>query len=679
MSVVCFVSYEIHPTTVGGCGVLIHHAADRLLRAGHGVVLLLDVSADIFATFLREHRATLPNHDRLRAYRVADLCADAPCSPGSIPCVFQLKSLRFAHALRKVVREERPDYVEFFDYCGPGYYACVERLYRPEPGPVLGTRAHGTIEVLDRHGEGLVKDRDQFILHSMERAALAISQAVLVPSRAYYERYYRSLYHLEESRVEVSSPPKQPFPRVTKRPDGNAFSIVSIGRMFHLKGVDQLVHASVMLMKQRPTLNFRVDLVGYDCRDGPLGSYTRFLRTMIPEHLRDRFVFTGHLSHEEIARRLDDALFAVFPNRIESFCYALHEAYDAGVPIIANNLPAFTDFFRHERNALIYDGTTRGLLAAMERMIDEPQRREALRRPYPVAEEPLGGFYDRPQELAAEASTDRPRVLAVVLVDSRGDLDGPALGALRAQTDKEFRTLVLVAEEPDHEETLWWLGRSWHVRDPDGATLEPSDLATLDAMVIFDARDRIEPDWIELAKGALSRRAGMAFAGTWLKEGGRLIPGTLDVAPELYPFEGGAALPRVLVRTRPGVPLTDVLDTSLGELGFLGLVWDAIARHGRGCLLPEGKVEVADSPTSADPAAVKALVLRFGAPFAERLAQLAPILWRQGGQPASATEPVEFTVETKMQIADELGGRTLARMAWDKLVKRATGRAEKRL
>ena len=35
MPTTCFVSYELHPTTMGGAGVLIHHAAEALLRR-HG-------------------------------------------------------------------------------------------------------------------------------------------------------------------------------------------------------------------------------------------------------------------------------------------------------------------------------------------------------------------------------------------------------------------------------------------------------------------------------------------------------------------------------------------------------------------------------------------------------------------------------------------------------------------
>ncbi len=138
-------------------------------------------------------------------------------------------------------------------------------------------------------------------------------------------------------------------------------------------------------------------MVGYDSDESPIaGGYTKYLRTLIPERLRPRFVFRGHLSHEQVSKRLDHALFAVFPNRIESFCYALHEVYDAGVPVVINDLPAFRDFFEDGRNAIVYDGSTQGLLASMKRMIDDDALRDRLCRPYPVADHPIGEFYDNP-------------------------------------------------------------------------------------------------------------------------------------------------------------------------------------------------------------------------------------------------------------------------------------------
>jgi len=681
----CFVSYELHPTTIGGAGVLIHHAAEALLRADHEVVFLLDVPADAFARLLSEHVGRFPHPERVRAYRVEELCAEIPLRQGAFECVFQWKSYQFAWAIARLLERERVDFVELFEYCGAGYYALVNRLYAPEaggPGPVLGARLHGSLEVLDRDGQGAVRDRDRYLMHGLERRGLALAEAVLAPSRTYYERYYREHYGIEPERVVVSSPPKQAFPRVTRRPsvsggDG-AFSIAFIGRMFHLKGVDQLVNACVMLMKQRPGLQFTVDLIGYDSVGQSVpGSYTAYLRTLIPAGLRGRFNFLGQLPHAEIAERLNDALFAVFPNRVESFCYALHEVYDAGVPVVINDLPAFGDFFTHGKNALVYDGTTRGLVEAMARLIDDGVLREGLCRPYAVAEEGIGGFYDSPRALRP-LGTRRCEVEPLVVVLGDGSARGawPVLPALRAQTAQPGRVLCFSPAEADAVGAVGvvrWLGRAWTITDAAGEAVDPSDAVTASALAVLQAGDEPAPEWLERCVRALSR-SGAAFAGTWLSSGGAVRPLTTDTAPELHPFEHGESVARVLVRTEPGVLLGELLDSSLGALGHTGLVWSAVGRHGHGTLLPEALLQVQEQAAPANPAELQALIMRFGEPFGERLAHLAGLMHARAAAAPQAHPP---TTHQKIQMADELGGSLLAKMAIKKLAKRARPNARK--
>lgn len=694
MTTTCFVSYEIHPTTMGGCGVLIHHAADVLLAAGHEVVLLLDIPPDIFSQFNDRDRLTFANPARLRAFRVDDLCADFPWTPAQITDPFQWKSLRFAHALAHLSRQHAFDFVEFFEYCGPGYYALSRRLFRPDPARVMGCRLHGSIEVLERFGQGLARDRQQLSQFAFEHASLSLAETVLVPTATYYEEYFRKLYRLEPCCTVVSSPPKQPFKHreITPSRSGH-FSITFIGRLFHIKGVDQLVHACVALMKERPDLDFSVDLVGYDSPDTPFPAagpaYSHYLLTLIPERLRSRFRFRGQMSHQAIATLLADSLFAVFPNRIESFCYALHEVYDAGVPVIINSIPAFADFFVHEQNCLAYSGRTCELITCMRRLIDDEALRSRISRPYPVADHPVGDFYASPhaRRPLTQASGHVPRTQVFILCDSpQGIASSPASRSLAAQTLAPHQCFWLIPAPQDGEETLWWLGSPWHLRDSTGRPVEPSDVTTLEAFVLLHESDALDPAWFELCAGAMQRRPASAFTGTWSRCQGAPIPSTLDLAPELAPFDHPARLHRILLRTQPDQLLCDLFDTTLGPLGHLGAVWSGCATIGQGVLLPECLV---DSPRpdllAPESRHLKSLVMRFGSTFADRLTLLAPILAEQAAHafeagrtaspanPPRPTPPQPLHTSDRIRIADELGGRTLARLAFSKLTRRVRG------
>src|SRR3990172_4938488 len=145
MSTICFVSYEIHPTTWGGCGVLLRHAAEHLVQRGHDVVFLLDIPADYFERFDHRDRLTFAHPERIRAYQVDALCADFPYTRADVPGEAMWKSLRFAHACERLDAREQLDCIEFFEYCGVGYYAMVRNLFRAVgPSPVLAVRLHNS-------------------------------------------------------------------------------------------------------------------------------------------------------------------------------------------------------------------------------------------------------------------------------------------------------------------------------------------------------------------------------------------------------------------------------------------------------------------------------------------------------------------------------------------------------
>ncbi len=683
MSRICFVSYEIHPSTWGGCGVLLHHAAEILLARGHEVVFLLDIPRHEFQRFDAKDRLALPHAEHCRAYLVEDLCKGFRFRRAEVPNEFQWKALRFAHALAKLAEQERFDWIEFFEYCGVGYYAMVERLYGRGPrAGVLGLRLHNSLELIDRHEATKPVDRPRYEMYGLERGAIDLAEAVLSPTRTYFEEYYRDLYELGPERVAISQSPRLDFPRVEERPSEQGFGILYFGRVFQFKGVEQFVKAGVLLLKRRPGLRCRFEIVGQCKGESPVGgSYETHLRGFIPSELHDRFCFRGHRTHEQVAEILPEILFGVFPNLFESFCYALHEVYDAGVPVVVNDLPGFRDFFQHEKNALVYDGSTSGLLRAMERMIDEGELRERLAKPYAVATAPLGDFYEAPRALAPlrpPAEAPAPRTVVVVLNESGAGEEEATLTSLAAQTHQGYDLYRMSPAQAGAAGGFAWLGRAWTATGWDDRAVSPVEMETRDAILVLRAGDILDERWLERCAGVLRRRPRLAFGGTWHRVEGRIEPAFLDLAPEAWPFWKGAALTRALVRSQPGQLLVDLFDPNLGALGEIGHLWKACARFGRGALLPDAwRTSPPEERQPAQAARLAYLVARHGGVFGPRLAVLAATTQADYMKKLAAIDPAQGSKrvadsemhgpqrlvdeeQAREAIAASLGGRRLA-------------------
>ena len=165
---ICLVSYEIHPTTWGGCGMLLHHSAELLVEAGHEVVFLLDIPRKYFEKFRDQDRLGFPHADRISAYHVDELCEDFEWESGEAESPFVWKARRFDHALRGMVAKERIDFVEFFEYCGVGYYALARKLYGLGfVDNTLGIRVHNSIEWIDVHEATKPLTLDRYLLYGL--------------------------------------------------------------------------------------------------------------------------------------------------------------------------------------------------------------------------------------------------------------------------------------------------------------------------------------------------------------------------------------------------------------------------------------------------------------------------------------------------------------------------------
>jgi glycosyltransferase involved in cell wall biosynthesis len=252
---ICFVSYEIHPTSWGGCGVLLHNTAHILLQQGHTVIFLLYLSEKAFIRFRDVDRLALPFPERCSAYHVGELCADLPLTQTDFNNDFMWRAYRFHYAAQKVAAIEKPDLIEFFDYCGVAYYALGAKITQQAYSEqLLIIRLHNSLELMDLHEPTKTHDFERYLAFALEHSALRKAEVVLYPSKNYLHKSYLPHYEPWLGKQVWSKPALVNFPQSNGKTE-NVNMVLFYGRLFGFKGVDLFVDAAVSILYANPTLD----------------------------------------------------------------------------------------------------------------------------------------------------------------------------------------------------------------------------------------------------------------------------------------------------------------------------------------------------------------------------------------------------------------------------------------
>ncbi len=478
----------------------------------------------------------IAGHERIRSFHLEALCGDLRATKGEFPSEAHWQSHRFAHGVRAIHLVTPVDFAEFVDYCGTAYYALLGRAAEPGAYPTrIAIRLHNTIEIIERrvgNDFGPVRTHD----YALERAAIALADVVLTPGPRYWREEAAELYPLAEGRVQSSFPVRAPLPFVADAGAGR--DVVFVGRISTFKGVDRVLHAAVAAFRdpELSRLIRRFVLIGPDETVSSSLS-ERALLAIAEEVPHDRLVLAGALDEAGLLRHFAEAAVAVFANRVESFCYAAHEAHLAGVPLILSDTPAFRDHFVDGESALFFNNSVPDLLAklrrcmgdaALRRLLSESGRgdRERYRKHRYGEHLACAAFAPEPAGPEADAT--------IVVVPSAGDA-AQARGSARllaaALPGATLRYLV----PADGASGVRAFGRLWSVRAVDGGVVSPEAERLRPAVVFVAAADRLEPSFVARAVAALRAepRIGAVLPALLAPDGHRAVselPTTLDRA-----------------------------------------------------------------------------------------------------------------------------------------------------
>lgn len=644
MRTICFVTYELYPVTRGGCGALLYNVACQLLEAGYRVVFLLDVDRQTFDRFDHEERLLLPNADNCIAYQLSEVLPKDMLTREDFGSWYEWRSYLLSLGAQYVHEMERPDLIEFFDYHGVAYYTLCEKITLGKfPGSHIAVRFHATIEAMDRVDLTNFLSPELCTLYSLERGALDLAETVIAPSHSFYEQSLSSLYPGSRGREKIAVPPLRKALVKHQNPKRNPQAVLCYGRLFSIKGVDLMVDAAVLWMQQSPDVQPQFYFVGGDSMQPPDGSgeYAEYLKRRIPAELKPYFHFTGHITHAAMETLLADVRFAVFANRYESFCYAAHELYAAHVPLIVSGIPAFADFFEHEKNALIFDESRAdSLVLAMDRLWRDDALRTRLAFPYPVIPRSVATVYAENHSaswIEADAGQQPPsqvRVTTMIIGGSLSDAEQTAR-PLRGLPGHRCLALLPAESRPD-EISAYLFGRNVICVDLDGKVQDFHRLRATEALLVLRSGDAVDAEYLTTAASTLARCPVVPFVTCWQHRlttvEGAVDTYALSLALDAAPVSGRSPYTRAVFRTNPERLILDSFETNLGQYAELGFLWSLTESAQPGVVIPRPWIKL--TVENFDPPTPKQLSYllnrdRSGA-RRTRLAQLAVANWNVG-------------------------------------------------
>ena len=229
------------------------------------------------------------------------------------------------------------------------------------------------------------RDETAAVAQIRERTAHMLEMCGLVdrfvaPSRFLRDRYVDAGVPANKITVHDYGFDTRPW---SKRPlaelTGGPLRVVYLGTWIPSKGVDVLVDAVRGMQPHEAELDVYGYAVPYDGVEDYEGQLRR-LAAAAP-HIR----FPGAYTSDEVPRMLAAADVVVVPSIwYENSPLTIHEAFLAGVPVIASDHGGMAELVGNEVNGLTFRaGDARSLRHTLQRLIDEPQLLQRLRRNIP--------------------------------------------------------------------------------------------------------------------------------------------------------------------------------------------------------------------------------------------------------------------------------------------------------
>jgi glycogen synthase len=478
-------------------------------------------------------------------------------------CEDHRRSAAVLEAMERVYGSAGPDYVEVSDYRAHGL---VPLQARQSGHPMLADtffsiKLSSTAELICLH-DATLEQPGMRLVAELEREQFRLADHVVWRGGDVldlYRRYYHPAPLPEATRIRSAFDRAAGPPRPPRRDPGEPLRLLFVGRLQRCKGAIDLVEACLRL----PRDDWQLTMIGADTDTAPLGRSVRMtIEAMCGADPRVRI--EDALSQEEVHGRWAEHDLLVLPSTFEVWANVALEAMRAGLPILATPIGGPSE--------IVEDGVTGwqtadvGADAIRRALTDLLEDREELERV-----RASGAIYERllrltdPEEIlddydrmlaacvpgaaqrAPKPTVEEPLVTAVVPYHRASPYVEEAVGSFLAQTHSKLEVVIVDDGSFESNGPLDSLAADPRVtvvtqlnKGEAAARNLGACLARGRYLLMLDADNLVEPEFVARAVATLERDPELAYVTPWLR---LILPdGSEQEEPSVYAALGNAVV-----------------------------------------------------------------------------------------------------------------------------------------